>query len=466
MAKEKKTRKMLSSFSILFIILFVLALVTVLIPDVTSATLSTVMMAPVKGFADAIDVCVFVMILGGFLGLVTKTGALDAGIAALVKKLKGNELVIIPVLMTLFSICGSTYGMLEETVPFYALLTATMVAAGFDAVVGSAVVLLGAGAGVLGSTINPFAVGAALDAIPKDIPVNNGLVMLIGLVLWISALLISIYFVMSYAKKVKQDKGSTILSLQEQQEIDKHYGHAEGATTVELTGTHKTVLILFGITFLVMILSFIPWGSFGITFFDSWTAWLTGIPFGEWYFQEATTWFLLMGIIIGIVGKLNEKEIVDTFMDGAADMMSVVLVIALARGASVLMTETGLDVYILTNAANALKGVSGIIFAPLAYLLYLVLTFLIPSSSGLATVSMPIMAPLASELGFSPEVMVMIFVAGSGLVNLFTPTCGAIMGGLAIAKVEYSTWIKFSKKIILIIALVSVIILTGAMLII
>lgn len=153
-------------------------------------------------------------------------------------------------------------------------------------------------------------------------------------------------------------------------------------------------------------------------------------------------------------------------MDGAADMMSVVLVIALARGASVLMTETGLDVYILTNAANALKGVSGIIFAPLAYLLYLVLTFLIPSSSGLATVSMPIMAPLASELGFSPEVMVMIFVAGSGLVNLFTPTCGAIMGGLAIAKVEYSTWIKFSKKIILIIALVSVIILTGAMLII
>ncbi|MBK2402423.1 MULTISPECIES: YfcC family protein [unclassified Erysipelothrix] len=466
MAKEKKSRKMLSSFSILFIILFVLALVTVLIPDVTSATLSTVMMAPVKGFADAIDVCVFVMILGGFLGLVTKTGALDAGIAALVKKLKGNELVIIPVLMTLFSICGSTYGMLEETVPFYALLTATMVAAGFDAVVGSAVVLLGAGAGVLGSTINPFAVGAALDAIPKDIPVNNGLVMLIGLVLWISALLISIYFVMSYAKKVKQDKGSTILSLQEQQEIDKHYGHAEGATAVELTGTHKTVLILFGITFLVMILSFIPWGSFGITFFDSWTAWLTGIPFGEWYFQEATTWFLLMGIIIGIVGKLNEKEIVDTFMDGAADMMSVVLVIALARGASVLMTETGLDVYILTNAANALKGVSGIIFAPLAYLLYLVLTFLIPSSSGLATVSMPIMAPLASELGFSPEVMVMIFVAGSGLVNLFTPTCGAIMGGLAIAKVEYSTWIKFSKKIILIIAIVSVIILTGAMLII
>ncbi|MDE8039853.1 Na+/H+ antiporter NhaC family protein [Erysipelothrix rhusiopathiae] len=466
MAKEKKTRKMLSSFSILFIILFVLALVTVLIPDVTSATLSTVMMAPVKGFADAIDVCVFVMILGGFLGLVTKTGALDAGIAALVKKLKGNELVIIPVLMTLFSICGSTYGMLEETVPFYALLTATMVAAGFDAVVGSAVVLLGAGAGVLGSTINPFAVGAALDAIPKDIPVNNGLVMLIGLVLWISALLISIYFVMSYAKKVKQDKGSTILSLQEQQEIDKHYGHAEGDTAVELTGTHKTVLVLFGITFLVMILSFIPWGSFGITFFDSWTAWLTGIPFGEWYFQEATTWFLLMGIIIGIVGKLNEKEIVDTFMDGAADMMSVVLVIALARGASVLMTETGLDVYILTNAANALKGVSGIIFAPLAYLLYLVLTFLIPSSSGLATVSMPIMAPLASELGFSPEVMVMIFVAGSGLVNLFTPTCGAIMGGLAIAKVEYSTWIKFSKKIILIIALVSVIILTGAMLII
>ena len=171
-----------------------------------------------------------------------------------------------------------------------------------------------------------------------------------------------------------------------------------------------------------------------------------------------------MAVVIGLLGKLSEGELVNTFIAGSADMMSVVLVIALARGASVLMSVTGLDMWILENAANALAGMSAGVFAPLAYLLYIPLSFLIPSSSGLATLSMPIMGPLAAELGFSVEVMVMIFVAGNGLVNLFTPTCGAIMGGLAIAKVEYSTWIKFCTKVVVTIAVVNIVILTAAML--
>ena len=170
-AKEKsKKKRSISSFTILLIILIVLALVTVVmslagVEGVQGATVANVATAPVKGFTDALPVCLFVLILGGFLGIVTETGALDAGIAALVKKLKGNELNLIPILMFIFSIGGTTYGMCEETVPFYLLLAATMVAAGFDSVVGAAVVLLGAGCGVLGSTVNPFAVGAvARDA--------------------------------------------------------------------------------------------------------------------------------------------------------------------------------------------------------------------------------------------------------------------------------------------------------------
>lgn len=465
MSEKNRKKRSITSFTILLVILAVLAVITWLIPDVTNATLADFAMAPVRGFGDAIDVCVFVMILGGFLGIVTKSGALDAGINALVNKLHGNELILIPILMTIFSIGGSTYGMLEETVPFYALLAATMVAAGFDSIVGCATVLLGAGSGVLGSTVNPFAVGAAYDAIP-DLAVNKATIMLLGLVLWLTSLIISIFFVMKYAKKVKADKGSTILSLQEQEDMNTHFGDKEFSVDAKMTGRQKTILILFGLTFVIMILSFIPWGyGFDIHIFEGWTDFLTGLPLGDWYFQEATTWFLLMAVIIGLVAGLKENELVQTFIAGTSDMMSVVLIIALARGASVLMSTTGLDVWILTNAANALEGMSAGLFAPLSYALYLVLSFLIPSSSGLATVSMPIMGPLAADLGFSVEVMVMIFVAGNGLVNLFTPTCGAIMGGFAIAHVEYSTWLKFAGKIIGCIAVASAVILTVAMLI-
>ena len=163
MKKErKKGFQMPSAFSILFLIIFALALVTHLIPEVQSATLAQTIMAAPKGFSDAIDVCVFVICIGGFLGVVAKTGALDAGIATIVKKMNGNELMLIPVLMLVFSLGGTSYGMCEETMAFYVLVVGTMMAAGFDAMVGAATILLGAGVGCLGSTVNPFAVSAAI----------------------------------------------------------------------------------------------------------------------------------------------------------------------------------------------------------------------------------------------------------------------------------------------------------------
>lgn len=472
-ASTKKKRGMLSSFTILLLLLAIVALITVgvsaVAPDqVKAATLADFFMAPVHGFTDALPVCLFVMILGGFLGIVTETGALDTGIAVLVKKLHGNELMIIPVLMILFSLGGTTYGMCEETVPFYALLAATMMAAGFDPLVGAATVLLGAGCGCLGSTVNPFAVGAAVDSLRGvGIECNQSIIIGLGAVLWIVSTAIAIVFVMSYAKKVKADKGSTLLSMQELQSAEEAHGAAAEAATkdVALTGRQKAVLGIFAFTFVVMIVSFIPWEDFGVTIWLGWTEFITGLPLGQWYFDEASTWFFIMAIVIGIVGGLGEKKIVNTFIAGAADMMSVVLIIALARGISVLMAATGLDQCVLNAAANALAGLSGIVFAPMSYLLYLVLSFLIPSSSGMATVSMPIMGPLASGLGFPPEVMVQIFGGANGLVNLFTPTSGAIMGGLALARVEWTTWLKFAMKVIVVIGIVSVVILTAAMMI-
>lgn len=483
----KKKRGMPSSFTILLALLAIVAVITVIVSGtsggaVTAARLSDFCTAPIKGFADALPVCLFVMILGGFLGMMTETGALDNGIAVLVQKLKGNEIMLIPVLMLIFSLGGTTYGMCEETVPFYALLAATMMAAGFDPMVGAATVLLGAGCGCLGSTVNPFAVGAAVDALTGvGIEVNQSIIIGLGAVLWIVTTAMSIVFVMSYAKKVKADKGSTILSMQELKDAEEAHGKAasEVHKEVKLTGRQKGVLIAFAFTFVVMIVGFIPLADLNegvANFFDAgavydadgnavvqgWSALITGLPIGQWYFDEASTWFFLMAVLIGIIGGLSEKQIVNTFITGAADMMSVVLVIALARGISVLMANTGLDVYVLDAAANALAGLSGVIFAPMSFLVYFGLSFLIPSTSGMATVSMPIMGPLAVKLGFSPEVMVMIFSAAIGVVNLFTPTSGAIMGGLALAKIEWTTWLKFALKLIVALSVVCAIILTVA----
>ena len=483
----KKKRGMPSSFTILLALLAIVAVVTVIVSGtsggaVTAARLSDFCTAPIKGFADALPVCLFVMILGGFLGMMTETGALDNGIAVLVQKLKGNEIMLIPVLMLIFSLGGTTYGMCEETVPFYALLAATMMAAGFDPMVGAATVLLGAGCGCLGSTVNPFAVGAAVDALTGvGIEVNQSIIIGLGAILWLVTTVMSIVFVMNYAKKVKADKGSTILSMQELKDAEEAHGKAasEVHKEVKLTGRQKGVLIAFAFTFVVMIVGFIPLADLNegvANFFDAgavydadgntvvqgWSALITGLPIGQWYFDEASTWFFLMAILIGIIGGLSEKQIVNTFITGAADMMSVVLVIALARGISVLMASTGLDVFVLDAAANALAGLSGVIFAPMSFLVYFGLSFLIPSTSGMATVSMPIMGPLAVKLGFSPEVMVMIFSAAIGVVNLFTPTSGAIMGGLALAKIEWTTWLKFALKLIVALSVVCAIILTVA----
>lgn len=471
---KKKTKVMLSSFSIILILIFGLGILSHVLPDAqfvgdqivngsgtVGAKLSQVLMSPILGFEDAIDVGIFIMMLGGLLAVINKTGALETGIKVLVRKLKGRELLLIPILMFIFSICGSTYGMLEETVGFYVLLAATMMAAGMDPLVGAAVILLGAGSGCLGSTINPFATGVALSALPEGVTANHGLVLLIATFIWLTTLGICILFVMNYAKKVKKDKGSTILSLREQKQAEKKFGnfYKKDEKEVNLTGKQKVTLVLFALTFLVMIIGFIPWGEFDITFFDSFTGWLTGSSLGNWWFYEAALWFLIMSIIIAIINKFGEKGFIDTFVDGADDMIGVILVIAIARGASVLMGQTYLDNYIIYNAADLLAKVPEMLFVPLNYILHIVLSILVPSSSGLATLSTPIIAPLAAQLGYSVEVTIMTLVSANGLVNLISPTCGAIMGGLALAKIEYSTWFRWAFKVVLTIAIANIFVL-------
>ena len=474
--RKKRESFSLSALTIILIITFILGAITHFLPQavfsgdelvngsgVVAATFSQTLMAPILGFADAIDICLFVLVLGAFLKVVNKTEAIEDGIEVLVRKLKGKELILIPVLMFVFSIGGTTYGMLEETVGFYALLSATMVMAGMDTVVASAVVLLGAGSGVLGSTVNPFAVGAAVAALPKGMEVNQGIIIALGVALWLTTYIISTMFVMAYAKRVMKKKGS-ILTAHEKKAMLETYGDDNDEPVTKLKKNQKYTLIFFALTFIIMIIGFIPWEEFGIKLFTV-TGFITGAPLGQWYFNESTLWFAIMTIVIGFINHMREHDFVETFIDGADDMVGVILVIALARGASVLMTQTHLDNYIIYNAAEALKNVPAIVFAPVNYILHAGLSVLVPSSSGLASLSAPIMGPLADNIGLSVETTIMEMVAANGLVNLFTPTCGAIMGGLALAKVEYTTWLKWVWKVIVAIAIANIVILTAAMLI-
>lgn len=474
--KQQKEKKSLSSFSILFIILILLTIVswifsgqkfsptvpaggTEKVNHVVGARLSDLVMSPFNGFRDAIDICVFVLILGGFLNIVTKTGALEAGIQHVVRRLKGNELVLIPILMFLFSIGGSTYGMSEETIPFYSLLAVTMVASGFDTIVSAATVMLGAGAGVIGSTINPFATGVAMDALKSvHIKPDTSIILMIGVVLWLVTTGYCIFYVMKYARKVKADKGSTILSLQEQEDMDTSFSQPE-TKEIAFTNKRKLILTIFAFAFAIMVVALIPWESFNVTIFKGWTAFLTGQSFGNWYFGDLAMWFFLISLIISIIYGLTENEIVETFIAGSKDILSVVLIIVVARGASIIMQTTHLDLFILDRSANILQGFSPILFVIGAYILYLFLSILIPSTSGLAYVSIPVMGALANHIGLNASVMIMIFTAGCGLINLITPTSGVVMGGLQMSKIDYSTWTKFMIKPLVIIGISNLIIL-------
>lgn len=461
---EKRKFQMPSAYSILFLIILAISAVTWLIPNVGNATLADIVMSPAEGFVDAIDVAVFVLVLGGFLGVVSATGALDNGIAAVVAKLKGRETLLIPILMLLFSVGGSTFGMAEETIAFYALIIATMIAAGFDAMVGVAVIMLGAGVGVIGSTVNPFAIAAAVDALKSshpDIVINQTVIILWGSVLWITSLLAAIFYVLRYAKKVKES-GASILTVKELEESKEAY--AEGSVeNVTFSAKSKWVLIIFAASFLIMIISLIPWESFGITWFSR-TWYLTGANLGEWYFRELQAWFLLMAILVGFVYRLGEANVVKAFVTGAADMVGVALVIAVSRGISVIMSETGLGGFILSRASDLLGNVSPVLFTILAYVIYLGLSFLIPSTSGLAAASMPTFGGLAARLGMSPEIMIMIFCAACGLVNLITPTSAVVVGGLSIAKIGWPTWVKFAAGFLGILLVLNLITVCAAML--
>jgi uncharacterized ion transporter superfamily protein YfcC len=398
----------------------------------------------------AIDVALFIIVIGGFLGVTMATGAIQAGIGRLVLRLRGRERWMIPILMGVFALGGTTYGMAEESLAFYALVITVMIAAGYDALVGAAVLLLGCGIGTLGSTLNPFATGIASGFAGTSI--SEGIVG--RLVILLIGLAIGIFFVLRYADRVKRDPAASVVhDMKADNETRFRATAGEGDVQV-LTGTHKVILAVFGLAFVVMMYGVIPWEDLGV-----------GLPTLWWWFPEMTASFLLFAVVIGLIGRLGEGQLTDAFIAGARDLLGVALIIGIARGITVIMNNGQITDTVLHWAELALGDVGQAAFAIVMYTLFLPLSFLIPSSSGLATVSMPIMAPLASFVNVPADLVVTAYQSASGLMNLFIPTSAVVMGGLAIARVPYGRYLRWVWPLLAMLSALTIVVLAaGALL--
>lgn len=458
-----------TAYSILFFLVIVMAVLTWIIPageynrapnaalgkdapvpgtyapvDAAPQGLHDVLTAPIAGFydpvsysANAIDVSLFVLIVGGFLGVVTATRAINTGVAQAMRKLEGREKWMIPIMMALFAAGGTTYGMAEETLAFYVLLIPIMIAAGYDALTGVAIIMLGAGVGVIGSTINPFSTAIASNA--AGIPFTQGMplrFLILGFA-WLAA----VAFVMRYAERVRLDPSTSLVAhIKESNEahfLQKH-SPTEGA---HLTGVQSIILILFAATFIVMV-----WG----------------VSSQGWWMAEMSALFLGASIVIGTLGWLGEKVFTSAFVEGARDLLGVALVIGLARGIVIIMDQGRITDTFLYTFEGWITGMSQVAFINALFGIEALMSFLVPSTSGLAVLSMPIMAPLSDFAGVSRDLAVTAFQTAIGITNLVAPTYAVVVGGLAIGRVPYNTWLRFVWPLLVVLSLMSMALLSAA----
>ena len=388
-----------------------------------------VMLASFHGFYEAVEIALFILMVGGFLGVVMKTGAINAGIANVIRMLNGREKFMIPILMILFGLGGTSFGMWEETMAFYPLLLPVFIAAGYDSITAVSVIMLGAGIGTLCSTVNPFATGIASGF--AGISLGDGLFLRLFMLVVLEA--VAITYVMRYAMRVHADPQASLVASQYEENRKRFAINWDDQEGMELTDKRKVALVIFALTFLLMIYSVIPFNDLGITFF----------PTLGWYFTELSGLFFVAGIVTGLAVGMKEQELIEGFVQGASELLGVAFIIAISRGITVIMNSGFITDTILNWGEQALAGAHSILFIILTYLLYLPLSFLIPSSSGLATLSIPIMVPLGEFTNISSALIITAFQSASGLVNLLTPTSAVVMGALAMAHIPYDRWLKY-----------------------
>ncbi|MFC3041675.1 YfcC family protein [Virgibacillus xinjiangensis] len=461
MEKENGKRRRKFEFPHVFVILFsfiiVVAITTYFIPageyerevsetgteTVIDGTYSTVEKTPVgffdifqsvhAGMVNSSAIIFFIFIVGGAFGILNATNALNRAFGSLSRKLSGKEMLIIPITMTAFALGGATFGMAEETIPFILVMVPVAMMVGFDSIVGLAMVLVGVYAGFIAAFMNPFTIGVAQGI--SGLPTFSG--MGVRAVFFVIFLAASIIYVMLYARKIKKDPSKSIVFKEDAKRNDKINLDDQPA----MTKRHVLIIIVLILTVIGLAL---------------------GVTLQGWYMQEIAGLFLLMGIIVGFIAKMRVNEIAQSFLKGCEELVVGALVVGFAYGILVILQDTNTIDTLLYGISSMVSGLPSSLAALGMLFTQGLLNFIVPSGSGQAALSMPIMAPLGDLLGVDRQTAVLAYQFGDGISNILTPTAGVLMASLAVAKISWVKWVKWVWPLILIWYLLAAIFVTVA----
>ncbi len=456
-----KKMKVPHTYFLLFIIIVIVALGTYVIPagefarEVNEATGRTVVVpgtyarveqTPVsffdtikaipKGMNEAGQIIFFVFIISGAFGIIQATGTISAGIASTVKRFGARGKLLIPALIFVFSLAGAILGTAEEALPFYPIVISLCLALGFDSITGTAIVLLGAGAGFAGAFLNPFTIGIAQGV--AGLPLFSGIALrLVGYVLMLG---VTILYILRYATKIQKNPEVSLM-YHADQNSDHALNHDE---MPEFTGRHRLILAI-----LVVGLAILVYGVVQLGF----------------YIDELSTMFLIIGILSGVVAGFSGGRIAEEFIKGARELVYGALVIGLARAILVVMTEGQIVDTIIYGLASMVESMPPAISGVGMFVVQTALNILIPSGSGQAAATMPIMAPLADVVGVTRQTAVLAFQFGDGITNVISPTSGYFMAALAIGKIPWDKWVRFFFPLFLLWNLIAIVMVVGAVVI-
>lgn len=389
--------------------------------------------APIQGLADSIGIITFVLILGGIIGVINKTGAFTAGMNALSERLKGKEKWLIIIISVLIAAGGTTFGLAEETVAFYPILVPIFMAAGYDALVAIATIYLASCIGSMASTVNPFSVVIASDT--AGIPFTQGIGL--RLVMLTIGLIISVIYIIRYGEKVRKDPKQSLIFDQKAELEAQFLAQDAEAETLVFDIRKKIMLLIFALGFVVMV--------FGVKDYG-------------WGFDEISALFLFITFVMAAISGLSEKSFVSEFIAGAADLLGVALVVGLARGVTIIMEDAKISDTLMQWLSSGVSHMSGVVFTTVMFLVFVLLGFFIPSSSGLAVLSMPVMAPLADVVGIDRSIIVDAYNWGQGMISFIAPT-GLVLASLAMVNISFDKWLKFVTPLMITIGALAIILL-------
>ena len=418
----------------------------------------------------AVGVVVFLMAIGAFMSVCYATKSLEVAIGALAHRLRDRGSLLIAAIMVLFSALGSLMGFSVETLGFYALFIPLLAALGYDRLTTAAMIILGALTGVMAATVNPFSIGVASGE--AGVSIGDGI--LLRLVLWPVLTGISVFFVLRYAKKSRKrpDELATAVETSPSSAVSADPSAAPVAAPPEtpgLTGTQRRVLAIMGLVFGLMVFSVIPWSSLfgGVAGpAEDLNEHVTSVaPFWfelNWWFPELAMLFILSSVVVGVVAKMGEKDTIKLIGSGMADMINPAIVVLLAQGVAVVMTNTLTLGTLLHSMEQLVAGTSAGFFAVITEVINVGLAMLIPSSSGHAALAMPLLAPLSDFAQVSRPLMITAWICGHGLALMFSPTSVVLIGGLSIAEVGYDKYLRFAWPLLLALFLVSAVVVAIA----